>query len=145
MRLTQYGWDAWPELRELMDLHTDFNRVFDGWATGHDGKLQPPVNAWVNDNGVVVDVELPGVDPATVDVSVVGNTLTVAGKRVNEAPETAKFYIAERPAGDFKRSLELPYGVESDKVTAHYANGVLRISLPRLESDKPRRIQIQAA
>ena len=90
-------------------------------------------------------VELPGVDPKSVDLSVVGHVLTLQGERTEEPGVKAEeYHRRERATGKFARSVRLPFEVESDKVHARFENGVLRVTLPRKESTKPRRIAINA-
>lgn len=136
-----------PELDDLLSMQDEFNRVFSNMGTGTraDG-WHPPIDGWVADDNLVIEMEVPGVDPKAVDISVKGDMLTVTGERPVEAlGEKATVYRRERNAGKFSRSLELPFGVDSAKVTAHYRNGVLRITLPRAEADKPRKISVEAA
>jgi HSP20 family protein len=101
----------------------------------------PALNVWGNDEALLVTSELPGVEPASIGITVHGDTLTVKGKRVL-AP--AQEQQAERSA-EFERSLQLPYRVDADKTQAHCRDGVLSVTLHRLAADKPRAISITAA
>jgi HSP20 family protein len=78
-------------------------------------------------------------------VTVEGNLLTIAGKRASDRSgnEEAHFHARERFAGAFRRIVTLPDGVDAAKVDASYANGVLRILLPKLEQVRPRRIEVK--
>lgn len=127
---------------ELARIQDDFNRLFDVRS----GTNYPPINAWQSADDIVIEAELPGVNPDDVVISVQNNTLTLSGERRTEKPagDDIVTYIKERPEGGFSRSLQLPYRIESDKVTANYRNGVLRIVLPRAEDDKPRKISVSA-
>jgi len=101
----------------------------------------PAMNVWMNDEGVVVTAELPGCSPDNIDITVVGDTLTVKGKRTEEElPEGAVYHRRERSCGSFSRGFTLPFEVEASGVDATFEQGVLRITLPRAEADKPRRI-----
>jgi len=103
----------------------------------------PAMNVWMNDEGVVVTAELPGCSPDNIDITVVGDTLTVKGKRTEEElPEGAVYHRRERSCGSFSRGFTLPFEVEASGVDATFEQGVLRITLPRAEADKPRRIQV---
>lgn len=137
---------AWSVLDDLMGLQNEFNRYFDGLGGRWVAEGYPPVNTWVSGDNLVVDVELPGIDPKSVDVSVHGNDLRISGKREPEQlPKEAVYHRRERHTGEFSRALELPFEVESAKVTAAYRNGILRVILPRAEADKPKKIKIEAA
>lgn len=103
----------------------------------------PAVNTWKDDDKAVVEVELPGVEPGDVDISIEGVTLTIAGERkTGELAEEERYQYRERWHGKFSRSFELPYDVDSEKVEAAYKDGVLTVTLPRAEADKPRKIEI---
>ncbi|MDD2696219.1 MAG: Hsp20/alpha crystallin family protein, partial [Anaerolineales bacterium] len=87
----------------------------------------------------------PGVAPIDIDVSVVNDTLTLSGERAPDAAEAgAQYHRSERGFGKFSRSLQLPYGVDANKVEATFKNGLLRITLPRKEEDKPRKVKVKS-
>ena len=88
----------------------------------------------------------PGVDPATLEVTVDRGLLTIAGERASRTPaasEKLNVYARERYSGPFKRVVALPDDVDPTRVSASYRNGVLRIAVPKLEASKPRRIAVQ--
>lgn len=133
--------------RDLARLQNEMNRLFD--FAGFE-QLQaasfPLVNVWSNDEKMVVTAELPGVSPDQIDLSVVGETLTITGSRPEEKiEEGAEYTRHERICGEFSRSISLAYPVEADKVTATFDKGVLTITLPRAEEDKPRKISVKAS
>jgi HSP20 family protein len=104
----------------------------------------PAVNLSGNDEALELTAEVAGFAPEEISVSVKGNVLTLEGERKAEQLDEGKTYQRqERVAGDFSRSLKLPYDIESDHVKARIENGVLRLTLPRLEATKPRRIAIE--
>jgi HSP20 family protein len=106
----------------------------------------PAMNAWTSKNGAVITAELPGVNPEDIDIAVVGETLTLSGERKPEAlQEGEKFHRRERGYGKFTRTFQLPFPVEGDKVEAVFDKGILHISLPRAEADKPKKIAIKTA
>jgi HSP20 family protein len=139
--------DPWGLFDELMFLQDDFNRLFEGTGGVRRGGAYPPVNVWLGDDDVIVDAELPGVDAKDVEISVLNDHLTLRGKaQTEETPNTnMTLHRRERPHGDFSRTIVLPYRVESGKVTAVYRNGILRITMPRAEAEKPQRVAIEAA
>jgi HSP20 family protein len=103
----------------------------------------PAVNVWSNGNEAVVTTEIPGIDPKTVDISVVGKTLTLRGSRQPEAlKEGESYHRQERWTGQFSRTIDLPFATDAGKVEAKFSKGVLTITLPRAEADKPRKISV---
>lgn len=79
-----------------------------------------------------IGVELPGVDAKDIDVSIADNTLTIKAQKNNEREEQARsYYLREREFGSFVRSIEIPAGVEPDRIDAEFANGVLIMELPK--------------
>lgn len=106
----------------------------------------PALNVWSSAEGVVITAEIPGVQPEDVDISVVGETLTLRGERKpEETDENIKYHRRERGCGQFTRTLQLPYRIEANNVEATFDKGVLKLVLPRAEADKPRKITIKTA
>ena len=93
----------------------------------------------------MITAEIPGVDPETLDISVTGETITLSGERqLEKVGEDVRYHRRERGSGQFKRSIQLPFPVEVDKIEATFRNGVLNVSLPRAEEDKPRKIDVKS-
>jgi len=109
------------------------------WATV---RAFPAVNVWEDGDQLFAEAELPGVKNEDVDVSVVGNELTIHGRRPEATGETASFHRRERGAGDFSRTLRLPYEVDAAGVEATLRDGVLLVKLPKAASARPRKIQV---
>jgi HSP20 family protein len=106
----------------------------------------PAINVWLSEEGAVVTAELPGVKPEDLDISVVGETLTLTGSRQpEELKEGEKYHRRERRFGKFTRTFQLPFTVEASKVDAKFDKGILHIALPRAEAEKPRKISVKAA
>jgi HSP20 family protein len=92
----------------------------------------------------VITSELPGVDPNSIELSVAGSTLTLRGGRQrDDLKEGEAFHRRERWAGTYSKAIELPFPIEGNKVEARYEKGVLYVSLPRAEADKPRKIAVK--
>jgi HSP20 family protein len=103
------------------------------------------MNAWVAGDIGIVTTELPGVDPKSVDISVMGKTLTLRGSREPEdLREDDSFHRRERWHGQFTKTIEMPFNIDSNRVEAKFSKGVLRITLPRAEADKPRKIAVKS-
>ena len=106
----------------------------------------PAINMGTTDEAVEIYALAPGIDPAKLDVSIAEGLLTIAGERKNDVPEERdklSVYARERFAGSFKRVVSLPEDVDTAQVNATYRNGVLRVVIPKRESSKPRRIEVQ--
>ncbi len=103
----------------------------------------PAVNLWTGEDSAIVTAELPGVVLDDLDITVVGDTLTIRGNRNrDEVGEGATYHRRERGFGRFIRVVQLPFRVESEQVEATFKNGVLSIILPRAFADRPRKIQV---
>jgi len=121
-----------------------FNRVSPFAASGP-AAAAPLLNVWEDEQALYVDADLPGVDPAKLDVTVTeGNQLTIQGERAAPDIQGAAWVRQERPTGPFVRVVGLPALVDAEKVEAKYEHGVLRLTLPKHEAAKPRKIQVQA-
>ena len=103
----------------------------------------PAVNVATEEDKVHVLVFAPGIDPAQLEVSILGNVLTVQGRReLPEIPEGAQVWMNERLAGRFCRTLTLPDDVDPQRVEAQSRDGVLWIQVMRQEAARPRRIPV---
>jgi HSP20 family protein len=104
----------------------------------------PAVNLWQGPDSFALTAELPGVDPAAVDIQVKEDVLTISGeRRPPETGEDSVWHRRERAYGRFSRVVQLPYRVDPERIEARMCDGVLQIELHRPEADKPRRIQIK--
>lgn len=139
-QLANPGWNA------LQQFQSEMNRLFDRWAGAPDGGLAfPALNVWEEGDQLVVEAELPGLDLRDLEIYVTGgNQLTVKGERKQSLPEKGRLHRQERGYGKFSRSLTLPYPVDADRVDARLEHGVLRVSLSKHESARPRKIPVKA-
>lgn len=103
----------------------------------------PPVQMLERNDNVVITAELPGLSKDEVELSVLGDTLTIAGEKKLPAEEGVTYIRHERPHGKFRRLIDLPYPVEQNKVSATYKDGILTIILPKAEEAKPRQITVE--
>ena len=104
-----------------------------------------PLDVVRHENDVTLRLDVPGVDPAQIEVTVDRGFLTISGKREEERTENDKFFVRERTMGTFTRRLRLPENLNADAVEASYDNGVLEVRIPVLEQAKPRKIEVQQA
>jgi HSP20 family protein len=138
------GTHPWSHLwDELSRLQREVSRQLPA-ALSRPGRDVPAINLWITQEGALLTAELPGVRREDLDLRVAGNVATLAGERKNPAPEGAQYQRRECPEGRFSRTFDLPFAVEPGGVEARLADGVLHVRLPRAESDKPRKISIQA-
>ncbi len=135
------NWSPFEELRQIQaEMDRLFNQSFPRMVD------YPPINIWSNDEEVVIQAEVPGYNPADIDISVVQNTLTLRGERKPEQPKDGETYHRrERHVGPFVRTVEVPFEVDSDKIEAEYAAGILTVRLPRAEAHKPKKIAVKAS
>ncbi len=134
--------------REVDRLRRDMNRLLTDYSTQARRTVAPgypAMNIWTDQDSAIVTAELPGVDLEDINISVEDDTLTLSGsRRRDELKEGAIYHRRERRFGSFLRTFQLPFRVDADKVDATLTNGLLSISLPRAEEDRPRRIAIRA-
>jgi len=141
-------WGYYSPWREAQRLRREMNRLLTGMPTGSRWRTAPAfpaMNVWTDEDHAMITAELPGVDKESLDISVEGDTLTLRGNcPAPETEEGATFHRRERGCGSFARTVELPFNVESEGVEATLEQGLLRISLPRAEEDKPKKITVKA-
>jgi len=143
----------WDPFRDLMSIQNELNRLFGRTYAGTEagagstgGAWVPPLDIFETKDHYVVNMELAGVDPDSVDVSVEDSTLTVSGERrfYADIPEEA-FHRVERRYGPFQRALSLPPTANSENIRASFDKGVLTIEVPKREEAKPKKISIKAS
>ncbi|MBN1955433.1 MAG: Hsp20/alpha crystallin family protein [Anaerolineae bacterium] len=131
---------------EMERMRREMNRLFYGAPRRSARAAYPAMNVWANDDGAIITAELPGIDPAELDIAVTGDTLTLEGNRPHEeVAEDTVYHRRERAFGTFSRVFQLPFQVDPALVEASYQKGILHITLPRAEQDKPRKIAIQSS
>jgi HSP20 family protein len=143
-------WRPFPELEEMERRFDEiFGRAFlprvwrrlpveeKGWA--------PAIEMFEKEDRFVVKAELPGMKEKDLDVSVVGDTLSIKGERKAESEvKEEDYYCCERSYGSFFRSIDLPSNVDAGKIEANFEDGVLEINLPKAAEVKPKKIAISA-
>jgi HSP20 family protein len=119
----------------------DFDRVFEqAWTSSRQASM--PMDAYRHRDSFVVHVDLPGVDPASIDLSVEQNVLNLSAERHWEPVEGDEVVAQERRQGTFSRQLFLGNTLDVDRIHASYENGVLTITIPVSERARPRKIAI---
>lgn len=133
-----------PTFNRVLAFDRDLERLVN-W----NGKrfFVPSLDVVERPDAYMVSAELPGVDPASVEIAFEANTLTLRGvKEPSLKPqdgEELRVYTAERLSGAFERAVRLPEYVEGDKIEATYAHGVLTITVPKAQAARPRKIEIK--
>jgi HSP20 family protein len=126
---------------EVNRIQDEFTRLF-GQSTPFAGAA---INVWADENAFHAETDLPGIDPATLEITVTdGTQLVIRGERKSDEPEGAVWLRQERPSGSFSREVTLPSLVDADKVEARYEAGVLKLTLPKSEAAKPRKIVVKS-
>ena len=147
MTVTRYD-----PFRDLRNLQEEVNRLFTGniGRTYDDegiarGSWNPSVDIYENKDQIVLEAELPGMSREDFDLTIENNVITLRGERRFEKKEdTESYHRVERAYGSFTRSFTLPNTVTGEGATADYRNGVLRVTLPKREETKARRIEIKS-
>jgi len=134
---------SWSPASEFGRLRSEVNRLL-GEFGAERGEF-PALNVHLATNDAVVTAELPGFDADKLDLTVIGDTLSITGSRETAKPAEGESMVRqERFSGHFSRSLQLPFKVDPDKVQATYKKGILTIRLPRTEEDRPKQISVKA-
>ena len=137
-------------LSSFGDLRGGLDRVFDirpdGCSTRQgDTHCLPAMNAWEDGDNVILEVEAPGIPLEKLDIDVLGRSVTVSGSREDDRSEDAPYYVRERSFGTFSRSVKLAVDIDAENVKAVLKDGVLTITLPKVQTAKARRIAVTPA
>lgn len=139
----------WEPLAEINRLRDEMDRLLGG-ANGRRGArfgaaAYPLLNLWEDDENLYAEAELPGFQLDDLEIYVTGgNQLSLKGERKQPELKDGTWRRQERGYGTFSRVVELPYGVDREKVSATFKHGVLTMTLPKSEEAKPRRIKVKA-
>ncbi|MHB0981375.1 MAG: Hsp20/alpha crystallin family protein [Thermoleophilia bacterium] len=136
----------WDPFRELTALQSEVNRLFSRASGGDVAERQswiPSVDVVETKDAITLKAELAGMDPNDITLEVEDNVLTVSGeRRFQEEVDEDKYYRIERRYGSFSRSIALPQGADPERIEAEYENGVLAVTVPKVEAAKPKRISV---
>ena len=147
---------TWRPFRELAPfrvferMRREIGRFWDSFferrpaRAEEEGEFLPALDLSETDNELVVKCEVPGLEPKDIDISLSNGMLTIKGEKKQEREEKkADYHLVERSYGSFTRSIQLPKEVQSDKISASYKNGILKINLPKSEEAKKKEIKIK--
>jgi HSP20 family protein len=139
--------------RELLSLRSAMDRLFEDsfvrpgrWNGLIDDAVSVPLDVSTSTDAVVVEASLPGYRPNDVEITVEGDTLTLAGHIDQESEQRDGSYVVQEiRRGSFTRTLTLPDGVDADRAEASFENGILTLRIPRVPAARPRLIRITSA
>ena len=121
----------------------EFDRVFDqAWSQTRQASV--PMDAYRHGDKFVIHLDLPGVDPASIDLTVERNAMTITAERHWAPVDGDQVVASERRQGTFSRQLFLGDGLDADQIHATYENGVLTVTVPVADRAKPRRIEVSS-
>ncbi len=143
----------WRPFREVSRLRREMDRLWEEFFGPSRRAFQPLEEMWApaidvseSADKVTIKAEVPGIDVKDIDISMVGDLLTIKGEKKAEKEEKGESYhIVERSYGSFSRGIRLPAPVDPDKIEATYKDGVLTITCPKKEEVKPKAIEIKTA
>jgi len=142
---------TWKPLRELETMRGEMDRLWESFFEGRPGRRRADEGGWLpsvdvseTKNDVVVQVELPGMNPKDLDISLSDGSIVIKGEKKQEKEEKEEnYHFVERSYGRFIRTVHLPREVKHDKVSASYKDGVLKVVLPKSEEAKTKEIKIK--
>jgi len=141
-------WDPFGELvtlRDAMDRLFEESFVRPSRLLGTPGAGTVPLDMYQHEGNIVIKASIPGIKPEDIDISVVGDTLTIKGEiRQEEEVKQEHVIRRERRYGAFSRTVTLPAPVDTSKANATFEHGVLTVTLPMTEAAKPKEIRVQA-
>lgn len=144
-----FGRDPFRALQtEMDDMLARFSEGWNGDGA-HAGAFVPSMDMSETDSELQITMDAPGMKPEEIDIDVTGNTVHVRGEHKEEKKEEKEekgrtYHRVERRTGSFFRSIELPCGVQEEKVAAEYKDGVLKLTLPKCEEAKTRKVKVKA-
>jgi HSP20 family protein len=126
----------------FFDPFRELDRVAANLMDTTQGPRLMPIDLYRDGDHYILNADLPGIDPGTVDVDVDGQLLTIRAERTVRSQEGVKWLAQERPSGSFLRQFTLGEGIDGAKISANYDNGVLSVMIPVTERARPRKVAI---
>jgi HSP20 family protein len=140
----------WDPFQDLQSFRDEMNRTLSRWFGREEGeeprprRWMPALDVTETKDAYLIDVEVPGLRPEDINVTVDQGMLTIQGERRSEEEKADRSYHRiERHYGSFRRSISLPRDVDASRVQATYQNGVLRLEVPKIESGQLKRIEVK--
>jgi HSP20 family protein len=134
----------------FVSLHREIDRLFDDFMRGFPSfgsqELLPAMDVTETDKDIEIYAELPGLEDKDVQINVADNVLTIRGEKKSERDDKNKdYHVVERSYGSFYRSLQLPSGVDPEKIQASISKGVLKVVIPKPEPAQAKKIEVKPA
>ncbi|MGQ9510267.1 MAG: Hsp20/alpha crystallin family protein [Thermodesulfobacteriota bacterium] len=140
----------WRPFRELDRIRREVDRLWDSFFEKRPARIEevsewfPSLDVSETDSEYIIKVEVPGIDPKDINISLMNNILTIKGEKKQEKEEKEEnYHLLERSYGSFTRSIRIPSQIQNDHINASYKNGVLKIILPKTEEAKKKEIKIK--
>jgi HSP20 family protein len=141
----------WDPIRDMVSLREAMDRLVEdsfvrprGWMASTEGVGTLALDVFESDDDVTVRASIPGIKPDDIDISIKGDVLSIKGATREEKEEkTGNYHLRERRYGAFQRVINLPTSIKADKAEAEFENGVLTLTLPKVEEVKPKTITIK--
>jgi HSP20 family protein len=139
----------WDPFERSISIPQTINDLFDGnllwgWPNDRNGVRSLALDMRETDEALVVEASLPGIKPEDVDISISGNALTIKGESKQEKEEEQeKYHYRERRYGIYQRTITLPVEVDADGADATFQDGVLKLTLPKMEETKAKHIEVK--
>jgi HSP20 family protein len=142
----------WDPVRDMVSLREAMDRLFEESFVRPRSLLAPTagvstlaLDVYESTEDVTVQASIPGVKPEDIDISITGDLLTIKGETSEEKEEKeGRYHVRERRYGAFERVVTLPTQVDANKAQAEFTDGVLTLTLPKVEEVKPKSIKIKA-
>jgi HSP20 family protein len=140
----------WDPFQDLQSFRDEMNRTLNRWFSREEGdepaprRWMPALDVTETNDAYHIDIEVPGMRPEDINVTVDQGMLTVSGeRRSEEEKDDRSYHRVERRYGSFRRSISLPRDVDATRVQASYDKGVLRLEIPKSEASQPKRIEVK--
>ena len=139
----------WEPFREMRRMHDMLDQLMDRNLIDYPGVMEDrysflPLDVYQTDENIVVKASAPGINPDDLNISITGDSLTIQGGTVEEKEDKGtQYYLRERRASKFSRTITLPTMVKAEEATAEFEKGVLTLTLPKVEEVKPKMITVK--
>jgi HSP20 family protein len=148
IKMATTTWNPWTELEAFTrDLHRAFERSTapsGQQSNGYQHLWRPAMDVSDTEEAYIIEADVPGLTIADINVQLEGTTLTISGERRATTPQGGRVTHAERSFGPFQRTFTLPTAVHTEAIQAAYSNGVLTVTVPKVDAVRTRRINVQA-
>ncbi len=137
-------------IRDMITMRRAMDRMLDdafarGTETRGTGAWLLPMDAYITEDAIVIQADVPGISADELDITLEGDALTIRGEIKRQEQDRKQYIMLERPTGKFERTLNINTPIDHDKVEAAFENGVLTLTLPKAEAVKPRQIAVKSA